>query len=96
MLQAFIIVGGITDLIPLTGITLPFIAQGGSSLLSSFIIVGILLRCGDEGPGSTQELMQTTGSISSNSVLGRVALGKRLTATMIFLSLLWPTSLGGW
>jgi len=89
VLQAFIIVGGITDLIPLTGITLPFIAQGGSSLLSSFIIVGILLRCGDEGPGSTQELMQTTGSISSNSVLGRVALGKRLTATMIFLSLLF-------
>lgn len=88
VLQAFIIVGGITDLIPLTGITLPFIAQGGSSLLSSFIIVGILLRCGDEGTGTSQDLLQT-GTISSNSVLGRVALGKRLTATMIFMSLLF-------
>ncbi len=88
VLQAFIIVGGITDLIPLTGITLPFIAQGGSSLLSSFIIVGILLRCGDEGTGTTQDLLQTS-TISSNSVLGRVALGKRLTGTMIFMSLLF-------
>ena len=36
-------------LIPLTGITLPFVSQGGSSLLAGFIIVGFLLRCGDEG-----------------------------------------------
>ncbi len=51
VLQAFIIVGGVTRLIPLTGLTLPFISQGGSSLLASFIIVGFLLRCGDEGTG---------------------------------------------
>ena len=51
VLQAFIIVGGVTRLIPLTGITLPFISQGGSSLIASFIIVGCLLRCGDEGTG---------------------------------------------
>lgn len=40
-----------TRLIPLTGLYLPFISQGGSSLLASFIIVGFLLRCGDEGIG---------------------------------------------
>jgi cell division protein FtsW (lipid II flippase) len=42
-LQACIIIAGTTGLVPLTGITLPFISYGGSSLLSNFIIVGILL-----------------------------------------------------
>jgi len=42
-LQAFIIIGGNTGVFPLTGITLPFISYGGSSLFSNFIIVGLLL-----------------------------------------------------
>lgn len=91
VLQAFIIVGGVTKLIPLTGITLPFISQGGSSLIASFIIVGCLLRCGDEGTGVNSE-MQRTGAIGAHgadSVLGRVALGRRLTGTMMIYSLLF-------
>ncbi|MBR0404611.1 MAG: FtsW/RodA/SpoVE family cell cycle protein [Eggerthellaceae bacterium] len=88
-LQAFIIVGGITRVIPLTGITLPFISQGGSSLLSSFIAIGLLLRCGDEGTGVGQEMASVTESMNMNSVLGRVALGERLTASIVLLSLMF-------
>ncbi|WP_251197632.1 FtsW/RodA/SpoVE family cell cycle protein [Anaerotardibacter muris] len=89
VLQAFIIVGGVTRLIPLTGLTLPFVSQGGSSLLASFIAVGFLLKCGDQSTGLNSEIAQGTGGIPSEGVLGRVSLGKRITNTMIAFSVMF-------
>ncbi|MBI4320770.1 MAG: FtsW/RodA/SpoVE family cell cycle protein [Chloroflexi bacterium] len=51
-LQALIIIAGNVKLIPITGITLPFVSYGGSSLVANFIVVGLLLRISQASGGS--------------------------------------------
>ena len=123
--QAFLIVAGVTKLLPLTGVTLPFVSQGGTSLLACFVMVGLLLRAGDEGTGRESEILSgladekdgedpvlsLTGRIagarpeavvhgahvrasfslqtSESGVLGRVALGKRLTKLITAFAVLF-------
>jgi len=48
-MQAFFIMAGIVRLLPLTGITLPFMAYGGSSLVANYVLVALLMRLSDEG-----------------------------------------------
>ncbi len=78
--QAFLVAGGDTGLLPLTGVAMPFISRGGSTLLGNYLAVGMLLGLGPAGAlgGRERRVLGVAGAVAA--VLALVSVGRGMAA----------------